>query len=62
MTANETTNEIADDLDELIAKLASAPADSEAAAALKAEAESFTARLRGVADKYTKDAPPAETV
>lgn len=57
--ANNTTNEIAADLTELIAKLAgsSDPAVQEALDGLRA----LNTRLSGVAAQYTADAPPAST-
>lgn len=57
VTANDTTNEIASDLDALIAQSVK-PGLSEAEAdQLKADIQAFNTRLRGVADKYTAPTP-----
>jgi hypothetical protein len=53
--ANASTNEIASDLDEVLAKLAGAGGDQAQIDAAVLEAQGLSARLRGVAAKYTAD-------
>jgi len=56
-TANTTTNEIADDLDALIAKQAAGGLSPEEATAVDDQIKALGVRLRGVADKYPPTTP-----
>jgi uncharacterized protein involved in exopolysaccharide biosynthesis len=55
-TANETTNEVAADLDAVIKKLADAGGNQAEIDAALVDAQALSAKLRGVADTYTPDA------
>lgn len=52
--ANETTNEIAADLTELVTKLSTGLSEAETQE-VKTEITALTARLRGVASQYTPE-------
>ena len=53
VAANEVTNEIADDVKDLLEKLAAGGLTVEEADAVKAEIVALTERLRGVASQHT---------
>jgi uncharacterized coiled-coil protein SlyX len=55
--ANATTNEIHDDMNTVLEKLAAADPDSPEAQSALAEAKALNDRLTGVASKYTPDSP-----
>lgn len=56
--ANDTTNEIADDITKLIAGQSTEGLTAEEAATVQSQLEQFAARLKDVAAEYTPPTPP----